>query len=121
MWFYNRIDMLLAHSDASYPTLHLFSAKNEFDIRSIGFFNACGNQRISAMKPSLLADRTVRMILNRLGRTLFRLLGPLLFKMINGQVNVTPDDMDQIMLTAMTMYYSGFKNVICTLFRKKTN
>lgn len=113
--------MILVHSDASYPMLHLFSAKNEFDIRSIGFFNACGIQKISAMKPSLFVDGTVRMILNRLGRTLFRLFRPLLFKMINDQVNVTPDDMDQMMLTAMTMYYSGFKNVICTLFRKKTN
>lgn len=104
--------MLLVHSSASYPAAHLFSVKNEFDIRSIGLFNACGHERVKAMKPAYFADGTAKIYMNDFGRTLFQRIGPLAFRLAGHNLTVTTENLDEIMTSAVIMYHSGYQNVI---------
>ena len=104
--------MLLVHSSASYPAVHLFAANNEFDIRSIGLFNACGHERIKAMRPRFFADGTAKIYMNDFGRFLFQRIGPLAFRLVGYHLTVTSENLDEMMTSAVIMYQSGYQHVI---------
>ena len=103
--------MVLVHSSASYPLAHLFSERNEFEIRSIGFFNACGHTRIKAMKPAIFSNTTAKIYMNDFGRIFFKKFGPLIYRFSGKNFTVTSENLNDMMISTIAMYNSGFEHV----------
>jgi len=109
----NRIDLLVSHSSAIYPTALLWSDQNAPYINSIAFINPSGHRRIKAMRPKMLTSVFVRVYQKQLGRAFMRLLGTTVLSITGCPVR--PDNMDNVILSATTMVYSKFRYLSETL------
>lgn len=104
-----RIDLVVSHSSAIYPTVLLWRDADAPDIRSFAFLNPSGHRRIKAMKPKIVTAVFVRVYQNKLGRTLMRTFGTTVLSVTGCPVR--PDNMDNVILSATTMVYSRFHQV----------
>ena len=102
---------MLAHSSAIYPTTLLWSDVNGPQIKSFVFLNPGGHRRIKAMRPTWYTEGSVKVYQNKLGRTLFQTFGTA-FLNLTKTVTVKADNMNNVILSASTMRYSGFKQVL---------
>ena len=102
---------MLAHSSAIYPSTLLWSDPNGPKIKSFVFLNPGGHRRIKAMRPTWYTEGSVKVYQNKWGRTLFQTFGTA-FLNITKTVTVKADNMNNVILSASTMRYSGFKQVI---------
>jgi len=102
--------VLISHSSAIYPSLLLWSDPNGPQINSFAFLNPGGHRRIQAMRPTWFTEGSVKVYQNKLGRTIFKTFGTT-FLNITKTVTVKADNMHNVMLSATTMRYSGFRQV----------
>lgn len=105
----NRIDLLVSHSSAVYPTVLLWKDQEVAEIKSIAFLNPSGHRRIKAMRPKIVTSVFVRVYQNRLGRGLCRTFGTTVLSITGCPVR--PDNMDNVILSATTMVYSKFRHL----------
>ena len=110
-----RIDVMLAHSSAIYPTTLLWCDPNGPLMKSFVFLNPGGHRRIKAMRPTWYTEGSVKVYQNKLGRTLFQTFGTA-FLNLTKTVTVKADNMNNVILSASTMRYSGFKQVLHLFF-----
>ncbi|RWS27069.1 DUF1057 domain containing protein-like protein [Leptotrombidium deliense] len=104
----NEIDMLVSHSSAVYPGLNLWESES-LKIKSIALINPSGHRRIKAMKPVWFIDNSVRAYLNPFGRWLYRKLGN---KILSAKgVPVKINNIDNVLLSATTMFYSNVEKL----------
>lgn len=101
---------MLAHSSAIYPSTLLWSDPNCPQIKSFVFLNPGGHRRIKAMRPTWFTEGGVKVYQNKLGRIIFQTFGTA-FLNITKTVTVKADNMNNVILSACTMRYSGFKQV----------
>lgn len=104
-----RVDLLVTHSSGCYPGLKLWRDGDGPEVRSIALINASGHRRIRAMKPAWFIDNSVRMYLNPVGRWIYRHVAPIVFKAMN--VPVKPENVDNVLLSATTVFYSEIANL----------
>ena len=104
-----RIDLLVSHSSAIYPTALLWNDEEAPTINAIAFINPSGHRRIKAMRPKMLTSVFVRVYQKQLGRAIMRLLGTTVLTITGCPVR--PDNMDNVILSATTMVYSKFRYV----------
>ena len=104
-----RIDLLVSHSSAVYPTALLWKDVEGPEIKSIAFLNPSGHRRIKAMRPKIVTSVAVRVYRNRLGRGICRTFGTTVLSITGCPVR--PDNMDNVILSATTMVYSKFRHV----------
>lgn len=104
-----RIDLLVSHSSAVYPTVLLWKDEDAPEIKSIAFLNPSGHRRIKAMRPKIVTSVAVRVYRNRLGRGIVRTFGTTVLSITGCPVR--PDNMDNVILSATTMVYSKFRHV----------
>ena len=81
------------------------------DIKSVAFFNPAGHRRIMAMRPAWFTEGSVKVYQNKLGRMVFKIFGKSFIKATN-TVTVKPKSMNNVILSAQTMRYSNYKEVL---------
>ncbi|CAG2113591.1 unnamed protein product [Medioppia subpectinata] len=106
----NRIDVMIAHSSAIYPTTMLWCDQKGPRIESFVLLNPGGHRRIKAMRPVWYTEGGVKVYQNKWGRTLFQIFGTA-FLNITKTVTVKADNMNNVILSASTMRYSRFKQL----------
>jgi len=102
-----KVDLLVSHSSAIYPTLLLWKDTSAPCIKSIAFLNPAGHRRIKAMRPMWMTDGSVRVYQNKFGRFVFKVFGTTFLAIVGAPVRV--DNMNSIMLSLTTMVYSKYK------------
>mgnify|MGYP007023918586 CR=1 FL=1 len=103
--------MLLVDSSALYPLAYLFSERNEFEMRWIGFLNACGHKRMKAMKPPIFTNAKAKIYINHFGRAFFKKFHHLIYRVSGQDFTVTSKNLNDIMTSTIAMYHSGFEHV----------
>lgn len=63
------------------------------------------------MRPAWFTEGSVKIYQNKFGRTVYQIFGKGFIK-TTGTVTVRPDSMNNVMLSAQTMRYSNYKQVI---------
>ena len=62
------------------------------------------------MKPKWFIDGSVKAYLNPVGRWIYRKLGPMILSLKGVPVKI--DNVDNVLLSATTMYFSGIEKVL---------
>lgn len=104
-----KIDMLVTHSSACYPGLKLWKDDDGPEVKSIALINASGHRRIRAMKPAWFIDGSVHVYMNPVGRWIYRKIAPIVFKAMNVPVKI--ENIDNVLLSATTVYHSEVQNL----------
>lgn len=130
----NKIDLLVSHSSAVFPSLIILmngskaainikqqqqagkvapvivKFEQPIEIGSLALLNPAGHRLPMSMKPSWFKCGSVRFYQHKLGRSLFRKLGPSFLTVVGVPVRV--DNMDNVMLSATVMRNSKCKRVM---------
>lgn len=80
------------------------------EIKAVALFNPAGHRLPKSMKPTWFKCGSVRIYQHKLGRSLFRKLGPAFLTVIGVPVRV--DNMDNVMLSATVMRNSRCQRVV---------
>jgi len=80
------------------------------EIKAVALFNPAGHRLPKSMKPTWFKCGSVRVYQHKLGRSLFRKLGPSFLTVIGVPVRV--DNMDNVMLSATVMRNSRCQRVV---------
>lgn len=94
-----------------YPAVLLLNEAPEIAITSVAFFNPAGHRRIMAMRPAWFTEGSVKVYQNKLGRMVYKVFGKSFIKVTN-TVTVKPESMNNVILSAQTMRYSNYKEVM---------
>ncbi|RWS04959.1 DUF1057 domain containing protein-like protein [Dinothrombium tinctorium] len=105
----SRIDLLVSHSSAIYPSTLLWQTASAPEIKSIALINPAGHRRLKFLKPKIFFDNAVRIYRNKYGRVLYRTFGPTVLS-ITGCV-VKHNNMDNVILSATTMIHANPKTL----------
>ncbi|RWS26338.1 DUF1057 domain containing protein-like protein [Leptotrombidium deliense] len=104
-----KIDLLVTHSSAIYPSALLWESNTSPDITAIAMINPSGHRRIKAMRPKIVTSPVVRVYQNKYGRFLVRKFGSHVLSVTGCAVK--HNNMDNVILSATTMVYSRFKTL----------
>lgn len=80
------------------------------EIKAVALFNPAGHRLPKSMKPTWFKCGSVRVYQHKLGRSLFRKLGPAFLTVVGVPVRV--DNMDNVMLSATVMRNSRCQRVV---------
>lgn len=80
------------------------------EIKAVALFNPAGHRLPKSMKPTWFKCGSVRIYQHKLGRSLFRKLGPAFLTVVGVPVRV--DNMDNVMLSATVMRNSRCQRVV---------
>lgn len=82
---------------------------DSIDIKSLALFNPPGHRLPHSMKPTWFKCGSVKFYHRKVGRAVFKVLGPQFLRIVGSPVKV--DNMDNVMLSATVMKNSRCKRV----------
>ncbi|KAI1305774.1 hypothetical protein HDE_01133 [Halotydeus destructor] len=101
------IDMVVAHSSATYPAVRLREDKVNFKVKSLTLLNCPGHERMNVLKPAWFIDNYAKFYMNPSGRKIVRALAPFFLKFQTSSVETNMDNLEERMLSTTVMMNSG--------------